>query len=81
MKIINDILKTTSFTGNHKLYLIASVTIPFFLCFRHDKQSEMVGLSLRTIYRIKEDLIEASIINKLDTRTHEINYKILKEKL
>ena len=75
---INDILKSKKFSANHRLYLIAGLKIPFFICFSIEKQSELCGISERTVHRIKEDFLYYKIIKKVDIKTFVFDFERLK---
>lgn len=79
MITIYDVLKSEKFTPTHKIYLIASIKIPFFISFTINKQSKLISQSERTLFRIREDLIYYGVLSKFDKSSYVINYKKLKE--
>jgi len=79
MVTLFDIIKTTKFGPTHKIYLICIIKIPFFLSFKLEKQREYLSLSVRTIYRIREDFVELNIIKKRGQSDFTIDWVLLKK--
>lgn len=72
---LTDILKSKKIDNNHKIFIIASIRIPFFLSFTKNKQSDLIGISNRSVYRIEEDLTYLKIINLDEFGNKKINLK------
>jgi hypothetical protein len=60
--MILDIIKSSKLNQNHKLYLITGLNIPFFFNYSVDDQNKILGISVRSIYRIREDLKNIKIL-------------------
>jgi hypothetical protein len=81
MITINDILRSKKFSANHRLYLIAGLKIPFFICFPIEKQAEFCGISERSVHRVREDLLYYKIIKKIDIKTFIFDFERLSDLL
>jgi len=78
---IRDILLSSKFTHSQRIYLIACLTIPFFLNRSIDDQTILCSISMKGIHRVKNELIDLGIIKIYDIRDIDIDYIILKKKL
>jgi len=78
---ISDILLSRKFRHTHRIYLIACLSIPFFLNRKIEDQSLLCSISMKSIHRIKNDLIDLGIIKIHDVRDIDIDYVILKKML